>query len=58
MLRYLAEAEEMEAREPVPALHLWHLRHREAVKSEMTLERALAETAGQVDGSVSRRPGR
>jgi hypothetical protein len=31
---------------------------RDTVKSEMTLERALAETAGQVDGSVSRRPGR
>ncbi len=58
VLRYLAGAEAMEAREPVPALHLWHLRHRDAVKSEMTSERALAETVGQVDGSVSRRPGR
>jgi hypothetical protein len=58
VLKYLTGAEAMEAREPVLALHLWHLRHRDAVKSEMTLERALAETARQVDGSISRRPRR
>jgi hypothetical protein len=50
VLKFLAGVEALETREPVLALHLWHLRQLDGAKSGMTLERALAETVGQVDG--------
>ena len=49
VMRFLTGIGALETREPVRAWHLWHMRNRDAERSGMTLERALADTVRQFD---------